>query len=89
MFVLSYTGWIGVVVFYSMQAVLGLLLWRTYRLTRQPLGVCYWSMIAIWAHFDNYLESPFGSIPFYLVIGLCVAQAFPQATPHAGKAPRP
>jgi len=83
-FVLSYTGWIGVVVFYSMQAALGLLLWRTYRLTRQPLGVCYWLMIVIWAHFDNYLESPFGSIPFYLVIGLCVAQAFPQTPPRPG-----
>jgi len=87
MYALSYTGWSGVVVFYSMQAALGLLLWRTYRLTRQPLGVCYWLMIIIWAHFDNYLESPFGSIPFYLVLGLCVAQAFPQtpARPGAGE----
>ena len=88
MYVLSYTGWIGVAVFYSMQAALGVLLWRTYRLTRQPLGICYWLMLVIWAHFDNYLESPFGGIPFYLVLGLCVAQAFPQTPQRPAAATR-
>ncbi|MGA2253872.1 MAG: O-antigen ligase family protein [Thermoguttaceae bacterium] len=82
MYILSYTGWMGVVIFYSMQAALGLLMWRTYRQTGQPLGVCFWLMLLIWSHFDNYLESPFGGIPFYLVIGLCAAQAFPQIPPR-------
>jgi hypothetical protein len=47
-------------------------LWRAYCRTGQPFGICYWVMILTWAHFDNFFETPFGAIPFYLLIGMAV-----------------
>jgi hypothetical protein len=75
MFALGYTGWMGVAIFYALQLSLGCILWRVYRRTGQPFGICYWMMILVWMHFDNFMESPFGAIPFYLLTGLCAASA--------------
>lgn len=73
MFALGYTGLVGLALFCLFQLSIVWLLWRTYRTTGQPFGLCYWTLIVVWATFDNFLESPFGAIPFYLFIGLAAA----------------
>ncbi len=72
-YALGYTGWVGVMVFAALQISLGLLLWRVARMTRQPFGLCLWLMTLAWATFDNFFETPYGAIPFYLLLGLSVA----------------
>ncbi|MHB8899061.1 MAG: O-antigen ligase family protein [Thermoguttaceae bacterium] len=74
-YAIGYTGWLGLLLFLAFQATLGALLWRAYRISGQPFGVCYWLMIVIWAAFDNFLEAPYGAIPFYLLTGLAASPA--------------
>jgi hypothetical protein len=76
LYALGYSGWLGVALFYGLLLTLGRLLWLTYRRTGQPFGLCYWMMVVIWGHFDNFFETPFGAIPFYLLIGLSVSPLF-------------
>jgi hypothetical protein len=97
MFALGYTGWLGVVLFYGLQWSLARLLWRVYRQTGQPFGLCYWAMIMVWAVFDNFFETPFGAIPFFLLTGMAVGpllamreagdedSVVPQLLPAAGR----
>lgn len=82
MYALAYTGWSGVVLFYAFQFSLAVMLWRVYRRTGQPFGLCFWALIVVWAHFDNVFETPYGAIPFYLVVGICASELFrrPNAT---------
>ena len=77
MFNLAYTGWLGVMVFYALQLCLAWNLWRAYRATGQPFGFCLWILVFVWAHFDNYLEAPYGAIPFYLLAGMALTSAIP------------
>ncbi|HEX2243472.1 MAG TPA: hypothetical protein VHK27_09510, partial [Gammaproteobacteria bacterium] len=49
------------------------ILLRAYQLTGQPFCLCYWMMTLTGAFFGNYLETPFGAIPFYLILGLAAA----------------
>ena len=72
-YALSYTGWVGVGVFAAVQAALASVLWRAYRVSGQPFGFCYWVVVIIWATFDNFLESPQGAVPFYLMAGMAAA----------------
>ncbi len=72
-YALGYTGWLGVLLFAALQGSLGVLLWRTARTTGQPFGVCIWVMTLAWATFDNFFETPYGAIPYYLLLGLALA----------------
>jgi hypothetical protein len=72
-YALAYGGWLGVAVFFGVQAALAHILLRAYQLTRQPFGLCYWIMTLTGAFFSNCLETPFGAIPFYLILGLAAA----------------
>lgn len=72
-FALGYTGWIGVGLFCALQLALAALLWRAYRLTGQPFGICLWILVMIWATFDNFFEAPFGAIPCFLLFGMAIA----------------
>jgi hypothetical protein len=72
-YALGYGGWLGVMVFFGFQAALAHILLRAYQLTGQPFGLCYWIMTLTVAFFSNYLETPFGAIPFYLLLGLAAA----------------
>jgi len=71
-YALGYSGWIGVLIFFSLQAGCGVLLWRTYKLTGQAWGLAMWSAILTSAFFGNVLETPAGAIPLYLMMGLFV-----------------
>ncbi len=69
-FALGYSGWIGVVLFFALQAALLKMLWRVYKSTGQSWGVCAQTITLVSALFGNSLESPVEAIPFYLMMGL-------------------
>jgi hypothetical protein len=71
-YALGYSGWIGVVIFFTLQIACALMLWRTYRLTGQAYGLALWAATLIAAFFGNVMETPSGAIPLYLTIGLIV-----------------
>jgi O-Antigen ligase len=74
-YALGYSGWIGVVIFFSLQTICGLLLWRTYRVTGQAWGLAVWASGLTMAFLGNVMETPAGAIPFYLTMGLFVGPA--------------
>jgi hypothetical protein len=75
-FTLGNTGWIGVMFFAAIQLALGRLLWKAYNLSGQPFGLCAWLMLLVKAMFENFFETPFSAIPFYLITGLALAPLF-------------
>ncbi len=75
MFILGYTGWLGLVVFYGLQLALARLLWRAYRASGNAFGFCYWVLVMVWTVFDAFLETPFEGIPTYLLLGIAAAPA--------------
>jgi hypothetical protein len=72
-FALGYTGWLGVIIFFSLQITCATMLWRLYRVTGQAFGLAAWSSTIFAAFFGNVLETPSGAIPLYCMIGLLVA----------------
>lgn len=71
-FALGYSGWIGVSLFLSLQiSILGML-WRVYKLTGQSYGLAIWISTLTASLFGNSFESPMGSIPNYMAIGLII-----------------
>ena len=89
MFVLGYSGWVGLLVFVGLQAALARLLWKTYRDTGEPFGICLWTLGIVWALFDPLLERPMGAIPLYLLMGMAIAQTTTRAAFLARTAPQP
>lgn len=72
-YALGYTGWVGVLLFAFFQlSILGLQ-WTSYRRSGQPFGMLYWVAGIAISFFSNYFETPFQSIPFYLVMGMAMA----------------
>lgn len=74
-FALGYTGWIGVVLFFSLQASLLGMGWRVYKLTGSAFALAVWAASLTNALFGNSFETPDGAIPFYLIMGLLVGPA--------------
>lgn len=75
LYVLGYTGWIGVVLFSVFQIQLVRLLWRTWKHTGNLLGLLFWVTSLVLASFSAFFETPYGAVPFYLVIGCAIAPA--------------
>jgi hypothetical protein len=71
-YALGYSGWIGVGIFFTLQAGCAALLWRTFKVTGQAWGLAIWAAGLTAAFFGNVMETPSGAIPFYLSIGLFV-----------------
>lgn len=74
-YALGYTGWVGVVAFGFLQFAILKLLWRSYRLTGQAVGLAWWVMAMVRFSFEEGLESPMKAVPFYLLVGICMAPA--------------
>jgi len=72
-FALGYTGWVGVALFSLLQLAIVRLLWRSYRRSGQAAGVAFWVMGMGMAFFQESFDSPFRAIPFYLLVGICMA----------------
>ena len=79
LYALGYGGWMGVIVFYGFQYTLMRTLWKSYKLTAQPLGLMLFAGLFSAAHFANVLEAPFGAIPFYLLTGMCAGPLLRQS----------
>jgi len=72
-YALGYTGWVGVILFAFLQFALLKLLWRSYQVTNQPVGLVFWVAGITMAFFEGSFETPFKAIPFYLLAGMCIA----------------
>jgi hypothetical protein len=72
-YALGYTGWTGVVLFGLLQLTIFLALWQSFRVAGQFVGILWWLAGMSMSFFGNYFETPFGAIPFYLLIGLSIA----------------
>jgi hypothetical protein len=72
-YTLAYGGWLGVACMGLFQSCLAWGLFQAYRKTGSPLGLIFWCVSFADAFFSNYLENPFGAVPFYIVIGMCLA----------------
>jgi O-antigen ligase len=75
LYALGYGGWLGVAAFVALQASLACGLWRAYRHTGQPFGLAFFALALSGAHFGNFFETPYGAIPFFLLVGLALAFA--------------
>jgi hypothetical protein len=75
-FSLGYTGWIGVVIFFSLQGSIGLMLFRAWRVTGATFGFSLWFSSMVSSMFENTYETPFAAIPQYLLLGMAAADCF-------------
>jgi hypothetical protein len=83
-YALGYTGWVGVALFVALQAVILKLVWRSFTLTGQPAGVVFWVLGISAACFEQSFETPYKAIPFYLLMGMCIAPGLqPRGEWHA------
>jgi len=74
-YALGYTGWIGVILFFWLQASVCGLLWRVYKLTGRSYGLAVWACVLIGAFFGNSFETPVGAISYYIIMGLLIGGA--------------
>lgn len=74
-YALAFSGWLGVVLFILLQIELFKLLLQSYRITGQPFGLMCWAAFLIMSLFEDFLEAPFGAIPFFLLMGAALAPA--------------
>jgi O-antigen ligase len=83
-YALGYGGWIGVSLFLAFQICLVRLLWLSDHLTGQPFGISFWALSVVVGSFGNFFETPFGAIPFYLIVGMLLAPVLlPKKVKHA------
>ena len=78
-YALGYSGWLGVLFFFSLQAACGALVWRVYKITGQSFGVVIWASTLFTAFFGNAFETPAGAIPCYLTLGLIIGPTLSMA----------
>lgn len=75
-YALCYGGWCGIAVFIGFQGTIAWCLFRCYKLTGQPFGIVFWGLALVMALLGNQLETPFGAIPFYLLVGMSLKPLF-------------
>jgi len=68
-YALGYTGWVGVLIFALLQVEIARLSWAVYRKTDQPYAFVSWMAMLIYSLFTAFFETPYGAIPFYLLMG--------------------
>jgi hypothetical protein len=81
-FALVYDGWLGVCLFFGLQLALLQLLWRSYRTSGQTFGLAMWVVGIVGGLLGNVFETPFGAIPYYLLIGAAAAPLNVPAPPR-------
>jgi O-Antigen ligase len=80
-FALAYSGWVGVAIFFWLEACIFRLLWRAYKTTGKIYVLAYFAGQFLGYFFGNAVETPQGGIFIYLLIGLYVGPMFlPTAT---------
>ena len=79
LYALFYSGWFGATLFVLFQVEILRLLRRTFVITGLPAGLTLWSMMVTGSLFGDFFETPFGAIPFYLLVGVALAPALLRA----------
>jgi hypothetical protein len=77
-FTLCYSGALGVMLFFLLQASILTLHWRTYKATGQIFGFVSHTSLLVSAFFGNVFEAPQAAIPLYLIFGMSVGPLFSQ-----------
>jgi hypothetical protein len=75
-FTLCYSGCIGVALFFTLQASILLLHWRTFKATGQIYGFVTHIALLTSAFFGNLFEAPQMAIPLYLMFGMSIGPLF-------------
>jgi hypothetical protein len=79
---LGYLGIVGLALLLLYLGTLGVLCWRVYKLTGNPIGLVILLANVVSAQFEPWLESPFGAAACYLLVGICLAP-LASTGPHA------
>ncbi len=82
-YALGYGGWIGVAVFFALQLALARTLWHSWHLTGNPFGPVIWLTFLSGAFFGNSFETPFGAVPFYVLLGMSAAPLYTKVFSYA------
>ena len=77
-FVLAYSGVVGLICFFWLEASVVMLLWETYKETGQIFGLIFFISAVVSAFCGNFLETPHEAIPTYLLTGLAIGPLFRQ-----------
>lgn len=72
-YALGYSGWLGVVFFFVLQFSIGYAVYRAFIMTKNGFGLALWVGLLLSGMFGNFFETPFGAIPFYLLMGYSLA----------------
>lgn len=72
-YALGYTGWMGFALFAFMMLSILHLQWRAFIISGQPFGIAWWIAAVAISFFSNFFETPFQSIPFYILMGMGMA----------------
>jgi hypothetical protein len=75
-FTLCYSGALGVAIFFTLQASILILHWRTYKATGQTYGFVTHIALLTSAFFGNLFEAPQSAITLYLLLGMSVGPLF-------------
>ena len=82
-FALGYGGWLLVGIFSLLQIFVLRLLIRAWRVSGNPFGVVMWASVIVWSLFGDAFETPYGAIPFFVIVGALAAPAFRFRSPYA------
>jgi O-antigen ligase/polysaccharide polymerase Wzy-like membrane protein len=74
-YALGYGGWIGVALTFLFQYEILRLLLLSNRVRKDPFGLPFWAAMTTFAMFFPLGETPYGAIPFYLILGWVSAPA--------------
>jgi O-antigen ligase len=88
-YALGYGGWLGVILFYGLQFSLIAIFFRSTKTRGTIFAILVWVFTFVKAHFDNLFETPFGAIPYYLLIGLSLATVLREANNARITRPQP
>ena len=72
-FALGYGGWLMVGLFALLQISIFRLLAAAWRFTGNPFGLVFWAAVMVWSLFGDSFETPYGAIPFFVLVGACIA----------------
>jgi len=74
-YALGYGGWVGVALAFLFQYEILRLLRLSNRIRRDPFSLPFWTAMTTFAMFFPLGETPYGAIPFYLILGWVCAPA--------------
>lgn len=74
-FLLGYSGWIGVILYGLFLVAVARLLVLAYRASSSPFGLLVFVYSLCVTLVAPYLDTPFGAVPIYLLLGLAAASA--------------